>query len=296
MPGRKFSSYRYGFGGQEKDDEVNEITGSSYTAEFWQYDSRLGRRWNMDPVNLHFESRYSTFGNNPVINIDPKGDEWGSSVDDDGNVSYSPEKGDNFKTFTEQYKVSDKKATELFKEAGLSDYLPQSKTVDKTLFGYKYGEEKINTYKSFGGSSKSKLSSSNLFKMINISSATNKSLTNHLQSIFEYSHAKSASSIQLDDYFKVSYIDGFNGSTALGFKGSFNFDGEKVPFKFASFSGRKNNYSLVNKTPRYATGHGETSYYRFDNYNGGGYEGLTITFDKMIISRQFELLEKNFGW
>ena len=36
----------------EMDNEVNNITGSSYTAEFWQYDSRLGRRWNVDPPAL----------------------------------------------------------------------------------------------------------------------------------------------------------------------------------------------------------------------------------------------------
>jgi hypothetical protein len=41
MPGRSFNSgdYRYGFNGQEKDDEIAGI-GNSYTAEFWQYDSR----------------------------------------------------------------------------------------------------------------------------------------------------------------------------------------------------------------------------------------------------------------
>jgi len=36
--------YRYGFNGMEKDDEVNNSEGTSYTAEFWKYDSRIGRR------------------------------------------------------------------------------------------------------------------------------------------------------------------------------------------------------------------------------------------------------------
>ena len=41
-PNRHESSdkYRYGFQGQEKDNEVYGSTGTSYTAEFWQYDSR----------------------------------------------------------------------------------------------------------------------------------------------------------------------------------------------------------------------------------------------------------------
>ena len=38
------SSYRYGFGGQENDNEINSLSGSKTTAEFWEYDSRLGRR------------------------------------------------------------------------------------------------------------------------------------------------------------------------------------------------------------------------------------------------------------
>jgi hypothetical protein len=51
MDGRSLSSaaYRYGFGGQEKDDEINSI-GNIYTAQFWEYDCRLGRRWNIDPL------------------------------------------------------------------------------------------------------------------------------------------------------------------------------------------------------------------------------------------------------
>jgi RHS repeat-associated protein len=74
MPGRKFdagSSYRYGYNGQEKSDDV---TPGNYTAEYWEYDSRTGRRWNPDPVVNISESRYATFGNNPIYYSDPDGD------------------------------------------------------------------------------------------------------------------------------------------------------------------------------------------------------------------------------
>jgi RHS repeat-associated protein len=78
MPERTWTSdsvsYRYGFNTQEKDDEIYGV-GNSYTAEFWQYDSRLGRRWNVDPVVIHSESSYATFRNNPIYLIDPNGDE-----------------------------------------------------------------------------------------------------------------------------------------------------------------------------------------------------------------------------
>jgi RHS repeat-associated protein len=72
MVGRTFSagSYRYGFGGQERSTELNN---DSYTAEFWQYDARLGRRWNVDPKPKTYESAYMAFGGNPINVIDPNG-------------------------------------------------------------------------------------------------------------------------------------------------------------------------------------------------------------------------------
>jgi RHS repeat-associated protein len=73
MPGRKYSqpnsNYRYGFNGQEKSTEIGEI----YTAEFWEYDPRIGRRWNIDPVTNPSESPYSCLSNNPISIIDPDG-------------------------------------------------------------------------------------------------------------------------------------------------------------------------------------------------------------------------------
>ncbi len=76
MPGRSFNAngYRFGFNGQEMDNEVFNNPSTSYTAEFWQYDSRIGRRWNIDPVVKPWESSYATFGGNPIWFSDPKGD------------------------------------------------------------------------------------------------------------------------------------------------------------------------------------------------------------------------------
>ena len=73
MPGRSYqssSSYRYGMNGQEKDLEIFE---GAMTAEFWEYDSRLGRRWNRDPITYPWQSSYATFNNNPVYFSDPSG-------------------------------------------------------------------------------------------------------------------------------------------------------------------------------------------------------------------------------
>ena len=74
MPGRKYyagSGYRYGFNGQEKSDEIGE---GFTTAEFWEYDSRIGRRWNLDPKPTIGRSEYETFFNNPIFFIDINGD------------------------------------------------------------------------------------------------------------------------------------------------------------------------------------------------------------------------------
>ncbi|HTA63731.1 MAG TPA: hypothetical protein VK835_14805, partial [Bacteroidia bacterium] len=85
LPGRTWSSnsYRYGMNGQEKDDEVYGV-GNLNTAEFWEYDTRLGRRWNTDPVVKEWESPYATFANNPSLMVDPNGADAGTKKVDNG--------------------------------------------------------------------------------------------------------------------------------------------------------------------------------------------------------------------
>lgn len=75
MVGRSYSTegYRYGFNGQEKSTELDP-NGNSMTAEFWQYDARLGRRWNLDPKSQEAFTPYGAFANNPIFNLDPLGD------------------------------------------------------------------------------------------------------------------------------------------------------------------------------------------------------------------------------
>jgi RHS repeat-associated protein len=93
-PGRVYEGdgYRYGFNGQEK---VDEIAGSanSYTAEFWQYDPRIGRRWNLDPVVKIHESPYACFANNPIWFMDPNGSDTVRL--EDGTLGYQVEPGDS---------------------------------------------------------------------------------------------------------------------------------------------------------------------------------------------------------
>ena len=49
MPGRNYSNYRYGFQGQEKDDEIKGI-GNSITYTYRMHDPRIGRFFSLDPL------------------------------------------------------------------------------------------------------------------------------------------------------------------------------------------------------------------------------------------------------
>jgi hypothetical protein len=77
MVGREFQQgnqdYRFSINGQEKEKELNKnIT----TALYWEYDARTGRRWNVDPIDRIGESPFLTFGGNPIVMVDPNGDDW----------------------------------------------------------------------------------------------------------------------------------------------------------------------------------------------------------------------------
>ena len=80
-PGRQFSSasYRYGFNGMEKD---NEMKGDNNSYEFRVriYDPRLGRFLSVDPLSgrFPFNSTYAYAENRVLDGIDFEGGEWKS--------------------------------------------------------------------------------------------------------------------------------------------------------------------------------------------------------------------------
>jgi RHS repeat-associated protein len=76
MEGRGFVgslNYRYGYQGSEKDNEVNSSNGTSYTTEFRQLDTRLGRWFSSDPVFQPWQSSYTSMDNNPINYTDVRG-------------------------------------------------------------------------------------------------------------------------------------------------------------------------------------------------------------------------------
>ena len=77
MPGRNFNSnsYRYGYNkGSEKDDEITGVTGSHFTTEFREGDTRLLIWWGGDPKPNASLSPYSYMNGNPILFNDPLGD------------------------------------------------------------------------------------------------------------------------------------------------------------------------------------------------------------------------------
>ncbi len=76
MPGRVFNSpdYRYGFQGQEKDDELKG-TGNSINYKYRMHDARIGRFFAVDPLvhEYPFYSPYSFSGNRVIDKIELEG-------------------------------------------------------------------------------------------------------------------------------------------------------------------------------------------------------------------------------
>lgn len=101
-PKNLLDAYRFGFNGQEKDNELKG-KGNVNTAEFWEYDTRFGRRWNIDPVVKPWESSYATFGDNPISMTDVNGDDWFKN-NKTGKVIYNDSETKGKKVTFKEYK------------------------------------------------------------------------------------------------------------------------------------------------------------------------------------------------
>jgi hypothetical protein len=129
MPSRKYSqpssSYRYGFNGQENSDEIGA---GLTTAEFWEYDSRIGRRWNQDPILKIWESPYLCFSGNPILLSDYYG------LDSDGPGKKETSTKEN-PTKLEEVVIKCKPAKKPDSKRTLSDYWAAYKVSLKLVSG-----------------------------------------------------------------------------------------------------------------------------------------------------------------
>ena len=82
------------------------------------YNSDLSIWLSVDPLSDKYPnlSPYTYCADNPVKFWDPDGT-WIPGLDDDGNVTYTAEKGDNYNSFVRQFNCGGK-GKEIFKEAG----------------------------------------------------------------------------------------------------------------------------------------------------------------------------------
>jgi Effector protein len=73
MPSREYngSAYDFGFNTQM---ESPEILPGHTTAMYWEYDARIGRRWELDPKTVTGWSGYACLGDNPIMFNDVLGD------------------------------------------------------------------------------------------------------------------------------------------------------------------------------------------------------------------------------
>ena len=96
LPGRNFvssPSYKQGYQGKEKDPETNFTN-----FDLRQFDPRLGRWFNPDPMGQYF-SPYLAMGNNPVSSIDPTGG-YNTSLDADLEGIYE-DRATNYSKYSE---------------------------------------------------------------------------------------------------------------------------------------------------------------------------------------------------
>jgi len=109
--------YRYKYNGKEWQDELGL---NWYDLGARNLGSDIGRFPGIDPLadKYNFQSPYAFANNNPVMFMDINGmgvdeQDWIPTLDDNGDVSYVAEEGDNAQTFATQFDVSKSEAKQI---------------------------------------------------------------------------------------------------------------------------------------------------------------------------------------
>jgi RHS repeat-associated protein len=135
-------SYRYGFNGMERDDEIKG-SGNSYDFGARMYDNRIGRWLRTDAMEGKYsdQSPYNSSSNNPIFFIDPDGNDilpyryrynWGLFYTDWSYISFTDFEGDRF--HKAQIKIQRKSTVfkKLIKRLENSENHFQFKSMDRT--------------------------------------------------------------------------------------------------------------------------------------------------------------------
>ena len=118
--------YSFHFNGQEADDEIAGVD-NIMSAEFWEYDTRLARRWNRDPIVYPYLSAYSVLRNCPIYFIDHNGLEPRMNIFKRG---WNWVKGDGWKN------KLNKISSDIDESKGVNSRIHYAKTNDGRDYGY----------------------------------------------------------------------------------------------------------------------------------------------------------------
>jgi RHS repeat-associated protein len=93
------NGYRYGFQGQEKDDEISGNTGTHYAYKYRMYDARIGKFFSVDPLNSKYpwNSSYAFSENRVIDGIELEGLEY--------QVFHRVKKGDTYISIANKYNL-----------------------------------------------------------------------------------------------------------------------------------------------------------------------------------------------
>jgi|GEM_PF-4168856 len=134
------------FNGQRKSLEIGA---DAQTAEFWEYNGDVGRRWNVDPIPKHFLSNYSVFGGNPLLYSDPSGADF--FKDKKGNIvwnNHHGKEGSKFKIKGKRYTnvgtsltIRTNSEIRLPTDIAIGDFVAGSKLINKYTITGEYDKD-----------------------------------------------------------------------------------------------------------------------------------------------------------